>query len=282
MPAPAKCPGCGTRLLPDWESCPNCPLSFGDGPPEKGAFQNENFRNYGLPMLFFGGLAFLLWQFSQFMWTTAEKNSESYDTRKKVAEAVVDPKLQRAKVGAGVVPVDSKAIQGLVNEQVTGVYDPDGDAPPEERKPAVPEETGPGIVSITPTPGKNRRVVREWKLRGRIYDLVTLKPIPDVHMIFTDNATNSKAQIVTDHQGFYKVVLPPLTEPARGYLVELSKGGYEKAYLNPGTDGVSEKPVEERKQMARELATLILEPYPVHPASEDPLVTDFHMAPKNP
>lgn len=275
MPAPAKCPGCGTKLQPDWESCPNCPLSFADAPPERGALQNENFRSFGMPMLFFGGLAFAMWSFSQFMWRTAEENAAAYETNAKNA---VSPKpATSSKLAAGVVPVDSKAIQGLVNEQVTGIYDPEGKLP---EKKAAPAETGPGIVSITPAGTSSRAVVREWKMRGTIYDLVTLKPVPDVHMIFTDNATNSRAQIKTDGMGRYKVILPPLTNPDRGYLVALSKSGYEKTYLNPGTEGVAEKTEEERRSLARELSTLIADPASLQPGSEDPLITDFHMAPK--
>ncbi|UPT72410.1 MAG: hypothetical protein M0D55_10455 [Elusimicrobiota bacterium] len=295
MPAPAKCPGCGTKLQPDWESCPSCPLSFLDAPPERGALQNDNFRAYGLPAILFGGLAFVMYQFSQFMWRTAEQNTEMYDTNAKAASAKREATTSREKIGGGVVPVDSKAIQGLVNEQVTGVYDPEGDArnlpsdgPGEQgrgaparqaRGEAAPEETGPGIVSITAAPTK-RKAVREWKLRGGIYDLITLKPVPGVRMVFTDNATNSRAHIVTDQQGRYKVVLPPLTDPDRGYLVSITKAGYETTYLNPGTEGVAEMPLERRQEMVRELSTLIGEPATVHPDSETPLVTDFHLAPK--
>ncbi len=276
MPAPDKCPGCGTKLLPDWESCPNCPLSFTDAPPERGALQNDNFRSFGLPAILFGGLAFGMWSFSQFMWRTAEENAASYETNAK--NTISGKQASSSKLAAGVVPVDSKAIQGLVNEQVTGVYDPEGVLP--EEKKAAPVETGPGIVSITPAGKTVQAASREWRMRGTIYDLVTLKPVPGVHMIFTDNATNSRAQIKTDGAGRYKVILPPLTNPDRGYLVALSRSGYEKAYLNPGTEGVAEKPLEERTQLARELSTLIAEPASLQPNSEEPLITDFHMAPK--
>lgn len=271
MPAPAKCPGCGTKLQPDAETCPNCPLSFQDAAPEKTTLQSDGFRNFVMPALFFGGLAFAVWSMASFFWTSAENST-------KTAVAVVQTATGSPAVkGGGVVPVDSKAIQGLVNEQVTGKYDPTGDV--KYRPKANPDdETGPGVISIMPTAGVKQKAVLEWKLRGVIYDLVTLKPVPGVHIIFTDNETNSRAQIVTDSEGRYRTILPPLRE--RGYLVSLSKPGYSKTYLDPGTEGVPEKPLAEREQLVRELSTLIHEPSAVEPNSDTPLVTDFYLAPK--
>lgn len=273
MPAPAQCPGCGTKLQPDAETCPNCPLSFQDAPPEKTALQSDTFRNFVLPCLFFAGLAFAVWSMASFFWNSAESST-------KTAVAVVKTATGSPVVkGGGVVPSDSNAIQGLVNEQVTGKYDPSGHVSARP-KAGGDEENGPGVVSVMPEATVKAKPVLEWKMRGVIYDLVTLKPVPGVHMIFTDNATNSRAQLVTDAQGRYRIILPPL--PDRGYLVSLSKPGYAKTYLDPGTEGVSEKPLDERKQLAAELATLIKEPSSVQPNSDSPLVTDFHMAPMAP
>ncbi|MDD5303662.1 MAG: carboxypeptidase-like regulatory domain-containing protein [Elusimicrobia bacterium] len=273
MSAPAKCPLCGTKLQPDMEGCPNCPMSFLDAPPEKSAFQNDNFRNFGLPILFFGGFAYAIWAFSQYMWRTAEKGTETVSTLAKTVAGAPAPK------GGGVVPVDSKAIQGLVLEQTTGVYDPtggEGAGRPAAKR--AEEDEGPGTISIMPEKGARPKVVSEWKMRGVIYDLITLKPVPGVHMIFTDNVTNSRAQIKTDAEGRYRVLLPTL--PGRGYLVTLSKTGYEKSYLDPGTEGVAEMPLERRQEIAKELSSLIAEPASLQPNSDTPLVTDFHMAPK--
>lgn len=268
MSAPAKCPLCGTKLQPDWESCPNCPMSFLDAPPEKTAFQNDNFRTFGLPIIFFGGFAYALWAFSQYMWRTAEKGTETVSTLAKTMTGSPSPK------GGGVVPSDSAGLQGLVSEQGTGKYDPTGT---EAQKSSV-EDEGPGTISIMPEKGVKSKVLAEWKMRGVIYDLITLKPVPGVHMIFTDNVTNSRAQIKTDDEGRYRVILPTL--PGRGYLVTLSKTGYEKSYLDPGTESVDAMPLERRKEIAKELSSLIAEPASLQPNSDSPLVTDFHMAPK--
>lgn len=271
MSAPANCPLCGTKLQPDWESCPSCPMSFLDAPPEKTALQNDNFRNFGIPILFFGGLAYGLWAFSEYMWRTAEQGT-------KAVAGALSPTANSPTIikGGGIVPSDSAGIQGLVNEQRTGVYDPTGADPlPEAVKPPV--EEGPGLISIMPEKGDRPKAVFEWRMRGVVYDLITLKPVPGAHLIFTDNTTNSRAQILTDSKGRYRAVLPSLA--GRGYLVSLSKAGYLKSYLNPGTEGVADLPLERRRELVQELSSLIAEPYEVHPNSDEPLVTDFHIAP---
>lgn len=277
MSAPSKCPLCGTALQPDWESCPNCPMSFLDAPPEKSALQNDNFRNFGIPLIIFGGLAWALWAFSQYMWRTAEEGTTT------MTKAIVKTAATGSPTGSGVVPTDSQAIHDMVLEHdgvdrkgKAGPGASDASAPAEAASDA---EQGPGTISIMPenqTP--RRKAVLEWKMRGTIYDLMTLKPVPGVHMIFTDNATNSKAQIKTDEEGRYRVLLPALN--GRGYLVSLSKAGYEKAYLDPGTEGVSEMSVDRRQEITKELSSLIAEPASLTPNGDTPLITDFHMAPK--
>ncbi|MBI5246289.1 MAG: carboxypeptidase regulatory-like domain-containing protein [Elusimicrobia bacterium] len=272
MSAPAKCPGCGTKLLPDWESCPNCPLSFRDAPPEKTAFQSDTFRNIIMPILLFGGLGYGIWAMASFFWSTTEQTTRgAVTTVQKAARSV-----SLAPTGGGVVPVNSEAIQGIVNEQVTGVYDPKGRV--KYVRKVNPDEEGGGVVSIMPEAAAKEKIVREWKMRGHVYDLVTLRPVAGAKLIFTDNETNSQAFLVSDSAGLYRTILPPLR--GHGYLVAISKAGYAKTYLNPGTEGVSEMPLERRKELVAELATTISEPASLEPNSETPLVTDFHLAPK--
>lgn len=271
MSAPAKCPLCSTKLQPDWESCPNCPMTFHDKSPEKSALQSDGFRNVGVPILLFGGLAFVLWTASQFMWRTAEESTQTVSTLAKASSG------SPLTAGGGVVPSDSAAIQGLVNEQVTGKFDPSGHIAPAKPLPAEDDE-GPGTISIMPDKGPREKIVKEWKMRGVVYDLITLNPVPGVHVIFIDNATNSRAQILTDASGRYRAVLPSLA--GGGYHVTLSKSGYSKSYLNPGTEGVAEMALARREELVRELSSVIGEPYVLHPNSDTTLVTDFHMAPK--
>jgi len=241
---------CGTALQPEMEGCPNCPMSFQDAPPEKGAFQNDTFRNFGIPFMIFGGLAWALWWFSTYMWRTAEEGTQTVTTSLSNAPATGSPATMPTPTGR-VVPL-----------------------PADEEPPAEAEAP---VLSITPErPARVKSV--EWKMRGVIYDLITLKPVPGVSMIFTDNVTNSKAQIKTDAEGRYRVMLPSLA--GRGYLVALSKPEYEKAYLDPGTEGVQEMSLDRRMEIVKELSSLIAAPASLQPNGDTPLITDFHMAPK--
>lgn len=253
MSAPAKCPLCGTKLQPDWESCPNCPMSFLDAPPEKTAFQNDNFRSFGIPILFFGGLAFFLWTGSQYLWRTAEESTKTLSANIKVPPVTIPG--EKSVVAAKPLKLD-----------------------PTDATPTPEESAGPGTISIMPNDRPKAKVVAEWKMRGVIYDLITLQPVPSVHMIFLDNRTNSRAQIQTDLQGRYRAILPALA--GRGYLVSLSKPGYSKTYLDPGTEGVSEMTRERRIELGHELSSTVAEPSSLQPNSDLPLVTDFHLAPQ--
>ncbi len=242
-------------------------MSFQDGPPQKTALQNDTFRSFGPPIILLGGMGFFIWAFGQYLWKTAEGNTDAIPNFK--------PVVAKASKAGGVVPTNSGAIQGIVNEQSTGNYDPSGAAPDGVKKT---EDDGAGAISIMAEKTPEAKVVNEWKLRGVIYDLVTLKPLPGVSMTFTDNETNSRAVVLTDAKGRYRTILPPLT--GRGYLVSLAKSGYAKTYLNPGTEGVSEMTLDRRKELTKELSTSILEPASLQPDSETPLVTNFHMAPQ--
>ncbi|MBI4061252.1 MAG: hypothetical protein HY403_07460 [Elusimicrobia bacterium] len=247
MSAPAKCPGCGAKLQRDWEVCPNCPMSFRAPPPEKTALQSDGFRNYGLPLIIFGGLACAVWSLGQYLWRETEEGT------KPVPVAAASPSApQISKPAAPPLPL--------------------------EKRPVAEEDEGAGVVSIMPAPRARRKPVREWRMRGAVYDLMTLKAVPGVLMVFTDNKTNSRAQTLTDARGRYRVVLPPLA--GRGYLVALLKSGYAKSYLDPGTEGVSEMSLERRKELVGELSSLVAEPASLQPYSDAPLETDFHMAPK--
>jgi len=244
-------------------------MSFRDAPPQKTALQSDGFRNIGVPALILGGIAFVLWTGSQFLWNTAEQSVHTTVAINKSLQTG-NPLFKSGSVSAN--------IQGIVDEQEAAQAGRPGREPAAAASPATEQGEGPGTVSIMPGKASKQKIVSEWRMRGVIYDLITLEPIPGVHMIFTDNETNSKAQIVTDSAGRYRALLPVLGD--HGYLVTLSKSGYSKSYLNPGTEGVAEMPLARREELAKELSSVIGEAFSLEPNSDTPLVTDFHMAPK--
>jgi hypothetical protein len=176
---------------------------------------------------------------------------------------------------------------------------PAGGTPSSDAKPA--EEDGMVVISRvdengTPIAGGGRRpaalsegvhvtaapprTLKEWKLRGTVYDLTTLKPLAGCAVVFTDVETNRSIQTRTDSAGGYRTIVPPLGEGA-GYSVTIGKNGYAPNYLDPGTEGVRQMDAAQRKELARDLAaTLTATPATVESASEKPLVTDFFLAPR--
>jgi hypothetical protein len=270
MSAPAKCPLCDTKLRPDWESCPNCPMSFRDAPPEKTALQGDAFRNYGIPLMIFGGIAYFVWMIGAYMLRVGEDNAKSGG-----ANIVKQAVSGNTPAPAGVVPSDSAGIQGLVDEQTTGKFERKSIAPKLVSPSA--EEQGSGTISIMRNKSQPK-IVNDWKMRGAVYDLITLKPAAGAILTFTDNMTNSRAQVTADAHGKYKALLPPLV--GRGYVVTLFKVGYEKTCLDPRIEGVRDLPLARRRELVKELASMISPPFAFEPDTEEPQTNDFYLAPK--
>ena len=117
-----------------------------------------------------------------------------------------------------------------------------------------------------------------WKMRGTVYDLLSLEPLPGCALYFVDDVSKSQAQAVTDSRGRYQVIRPSLEK--RGYAVAIAKPGYAAAYLNPGTEGVAEMSLAHRRELAQELSRARAEPSVVQPYDGTALETDFYLAPK--
>lgn len=277
---PEKCPGCGTKLSPEMLACPNCPMSFpeDDGPAAgmSNPLKQNPYWQFLLPALFFGGLGAGIWYMSIGLLHLGEENSKTEN---------IDPVNghRSTETVTGTPPAGGPA--GTTATPASGGGPSDAPASGEstaaagDKPDAEPTAT---VISITPTesgPAKPRKVVKEWKLRGQVYDLTTLAPVAGAQLAFSDESVNRKIMTRTDSAGRYRVIVPPLD--GRGYAVTIAKNGYAAAYLDPGTEGVRQMPKEKRDEMAKDLAaTLAFTPAPVQGFSEDPLITDFYLAPR--
>lgn len=297
MAAPPKCPGCGTKLQPDWENCPNCPMSFPDVEPASASpLKNSPYRDVVRPALFFAALGFGLWAMMGGLWKIARDSDAavapaagSTELSGDVVQKVLDG--QFANPGAAQTTIDKfyDAAQdkpGASEALFKG--GPGADAPSAGSQAGAPGATGAisagdegegsGTISITAAPaGPRPKPVREWRLRGTVYDLVTLKPVPGCTITFVDNETNEKIATMSNAKGLYRAIVPPL--PERGYQVSVSKSGYAKTYLEPGLQEPSQLDEATRRGMASDLAASIAQPSTVLPAGAEPLVTDIYLAP---
>ncbi len=286
---PSKCPDCGTKLGFEVENCPNCPWSYKEERPEQSALKSDGFRNGVMPAVFLLGLGLFMWKMGGFFFNQVEANNrqteseESAVRKAKVAQSKMTPDQAAEAIARG-----TAAVRAALGDQAAGVKPgtshatagrPDGAGEATVVGGDDEAYSGGGSISITPVgQGPAPKAVTEWKLRGHVYDLLTLRPVSGAQIVFTDNETNFKANSTSDSTGRYRIILPPLE--GRGYLVAIKKQGYAKTYLNPGTEGVAEMDRAKRKELSRELESTIQEPASLQPFSSDPLITDFHLAPQ--
>lgn len=295
MKTPANCPGCGTKLEPAAEICPNCPMSFsGEDESEPNPLKHESrLRAFVMPLAFFGMLGFGVWKIGLALMGLAQDatldETGSLSTGGGPASTAAVAKTLNATSfddlkGAGPAPGGTVDLVA----QLDGRAQPGGSSAPDSERVAVmasdaapdPGE-GQGTISVTKAAGgATARAVREWRLRGAVYDLLTLKPVVGAKLILTDNETNARAETVTNAKGQYRTVLPPLT--GHGYLVAISKPGYAASYAGPESAGVSDLDPGSRKEMARQLSRSVEAPTSLEPGSDEPLVTNFFLAPLNP
>lgn len=291
---PTKCPDCGTKLGAEDEACPNCPWSYKEPEGENNPLKAESrLRDVALPAAFFGLLGFGVWKLGLGLLKVGQDQSQletgSFTTGgAPVSKAAVDKNMEDSIAKArAIIDGDASGVGGTrdlaaeLENRAPGASGGTG-----ERAgggvsvmPADAADTGEGqgTISVTKETGTTVSAPREWRLRGRVYDLVTLKPVPGAMIVLLDNETNARAETMTNKEGRYRTVLPPLRE--RGYVVAIKKSGYAQSYAGPESAGVKDLDAGSRKELARQLSRSVESPTSLEPGSEAPLVTDFFLAP---
>jgi hypothetical protein len=284
---PDKCPGCGAKLRPEMLACPNCPMSFpeDDGPPG-GAFnplKQSPLYKYMFPVLFFSAIGAAVWYIGTGLMRLGNENNQ-VENGNLFGEPVK---------GSGSRPGGSArrpAPTPPPDEGSVVITRADGDTAPSPPAPAVPfsrdereDHSKRGraarpTVAARPDPPPPKAPT-EWKLRGTVYDLTTLKPLAGCTIQFEDAGTNRSIMTRTYSAGRYRTIVPPLS--GGGYSVTIERNGYAPGYLDPGTEHVPEMSASQRKDIARDLSsTLSATPATIQSASEKPVVTDFYLAPR--
>lgn len=282
---PEKCPGCGTKLSPEMLACPNCPMSFPEDEPASGGnpLKQSPYWNFVLPALFFGALALGIWYIAIGLFHLGEENAKSIDEKPNFLRSTAEEKAAAAKAAAAKDGGDETTSEGAVFEP----SNPGGGPSSVKAKGGAGGDTT--MISITPVepdakggsapPPPKAAPPKEWRLRGKVYDLATLKPLAGVSLEFVDEASNTSRRTRTDASGAYRIIVPPLD--GRGWAVKAAKGGYSSNYLDPATPGVRELSAADRRALAKDLAaTLSAAPASVAAESADPVVTDFYLAPR--
>lgn len=237
-----KCPACGSELPVDAASCSFCPYSFPEEEARSDIEQIGQQQSWSpLPLML--GLSAVAVVAGLWM-TIASTESVLPETK--------DSAL---KAGAARSSPAQYAQRPLELQQ----------EPPEAASSGSQEAP------------KAAALPKEWKMRGVVYDLMTLAALPRCQVVFRDDSVNALAETFTDEKGRYRMILPPLE--GRGYAINIHKEGYAASYLDPTMAGVPQLSREKRAALARELAGAVLSPFSLEPESVAPLVTDFYLAP---
>lgn len=287
---PEKCPGCGTKLSPEMLACPNCPMSFPEDEPSSGSvnpLKQSPYWNFVLPAVFFGALACGIWYIGIGLFHLGEEGAKTYAEKPNFMRSPAEEKKAAEEAAAKAAGGDSSpTTEGAVFQPANpggGPASPGGSG-------AAGGEKGGGtaMISITPEDASDSvsspsapkaKAVKEWRLRGNVYDLTTFKPVAGVAMVFVDEPTGVRRETRTDSQGRYRVIVPPLD--GRGYVVSAIKSGYSPNYLDPATPGVRDLDADGRRSLAKNLASMLTAtPASVQAEGAEPLVTDFYLAPR--
>ncbi|MBI5245473.1 MAG: hypothetical protein HY922_17550 [Elusimicrobia bacterium] len=133
-------------------------------------------------------------------------------------------------------------------------------------KPPAPKPRAPAKVENAPPPAKKEPLdepvvlehtppsMREWGFSGAVFDLMTLKPVPDAELVFTDPGSGARFPIATDKQGLYRLVLPACSD---GYDMAVSHPKYEPKYIPDGDFAFKSLPLSRRREISVESARTV-------------------------
>jgi hypothetical protein len=240
-----KCPSCRNEAPADAAFCSFCPYSFPEEESRADIEQVCQQQSWSpLPLMLGLGAAAVvagLWM------TIARSGANPKETR----EAPL-----KTTSAAPTAPAEPKYVQRLL---------------------AINNESSQDVSNAAPETVKAAPPPKEWKMRGVVYDLMTLAVLPQCRVVFRDDRVNALFETVTDETGRYRMILPPLE--GRGYAISIHKKGYAASYLDPSVENVQRLPREKRAALAGELAGAVLSPSSLDPPGNEPLLTDFYLAP---
>jgi hypothetical protein len=281
---PERCPGCGAKLEPEARDCPNCPMSFpeDDGPSEGNPLKNTGWYRFLPPLLLFGGIAAVVWSVAMGLFSLGEDNAKELDRMGLLPYASTAAVTAAVEHGDADAVVAGQARAQSASDAKKAAASDDGNG---SGMISISEEDdgGPGEAPQAPPPAPaapQPKPASEWRLRGTVYDLTTLKPLSGCLITFTDpQGSGRPVRTRTDAAGRYRVLVAALPD---GYAAALSKTGFSPSYLNQQTESVKAMPADQRLGLARRLAaTLGAAPLVVAGNPDGSVtVTDFYLAPR--
>lgn len=154
--------------------------------------------------------------------------------------------------------------------------------PPESRNPQAPTPTPsqepPQRLAPQPGPTKNweppvpdslvpkKEPASHWTIRGKVFDLLSLKPVPDTAVAFQDTSSGALFKTRSDAEGGYRVVVPKLGGAA--YQVTARKRGYKPDHLDDSEPSFMVRDSAARREAAAEMERSAVLHVPLSPPLE--------------
>lgn len=138
-------------------------------------------------------------------------------------------------------------------------------------------ETG-AETSPTAAPALEESPGAEWRMRGKIYDLISLNPIPICMIVFIHPHTSARYETSTANDGSYKTIVPSLAKG--GYAVAFSHPDYQSSYWMTSYNEANALSRTQRRQEAMRLVGIVNVPVNLAPEGKKPVSSEFFLIPK--
>lgn len=258
-----KCPGCTTELSPEASSCYVCMRPRTRNEIFKGIHgeqlevKSRRRRPFivAAVILIAAGGGYAWWKFNPLLKPLLKKASP-------IAPAAAPAGPQQAFEEQG---ASARRVEMFATEQPA--------ASPSAAAPSSPSSAQEPSYTSAPPPSlyKSKEAPTKWKISGRVYDLITLKPVAGASVSFTEPETGKRREVKTGKDGRYSVALPSLKEG--GYAPELSHPAYRPGFLEEGEVPYREQGESRRIEAAQLLRENVIMHVPLSPPEGESALT---------
>ena len=268
------CPGCRTELGPEITACPICtrPRTKYEISRAYSALRAEQKRRRRLPFIVaaylagFGSIGWLGYKFRGPLRTFAASSRARFG---RFVDRATDPgHLSSHPTEEPAAPQPSPSPSAA----------PEPSSPPPSAAPIARSPAAAGRPAVAPAVSKDGMAGArgpapagdlpltamdssfQWALRGRVYDLLTLKPVPMIS-ISVRGSNGMMGGFATDEYGRYLVILPRLNQD--GYELVSTSPGYTTAVYYESDIPYAQLSASERRDMAENARGGDLHPTPL-------------------
>ncbi|MBI3297775.1 MAG: hypothetical protein HYZ75_06405 [Elusimicrobia bacterium] len=112
------------------------------------------------------------------------------------------------------------------------------------------------IAEAEAEPRRQRRSgpVTEWRMRGKLFDLLSAEPVAGADVVFMDASTGRRFATGSDAQGLYRATLP-VNET--GYDLAIRHSKYEPKYFEDGSPPYRKLGLEQRQSAVDDLLRVL-------------------------